>query len=41
MGLENQEHNTLKLKKLGVDFRNEHLLCREIVTYANQKVLKL
>jgi thymidine phosphorylase len=26
MGLEHQEHNTLKLKKLGVDFRNEHLV---------------
>lgn len=26
MGLENQEHNKLKLKKLGVDFRNEHLV---------------
>nr|WP_176454805.1 thymidine phosphorylase family protein [Criblamydia sequanensis]CDR35280.1 Putative thymidine phosphorylase [Criblamydia sequanensis CRIB-18] len=26
MELEHQEHNTLKLKKLGVDFRNEHLV---------------
>lgn len=26
MRLEHQEHNTLKLKKLGVDFRNEHLV---------------
>ena len=26
MELEHQEHNTLKLKKLGIDFRNEHLV---------------
>jgi thymidine phosphorylase len=26
MGLDQQQHNTLKLKKLGIDFRNEHLV---------------